>query len=89
LRLSMAVCFGTGLIVDDLRQDGTTACDRERVKMEVKTCESWSAHALSTFPGTPSRPAAFLGFTTALSTCLTSCCSTVREGGVRAASSRR
>ena len=37
----MAGCFfGTGMIVDDLRQDGTMVCDRESLKMEVKTCES-------------------------------------------------
>ena len=35
MRLSMAGWFfGTGMIVDDLRQDGTTACDRERLKIE-------------------------------------------------------
>ncbi|XP_039885795.1 piggyBac transposable element-derived protein 4-like [Simochromis diagramma] len=39
---------------------------------------SWCAHALSTLPGTPSGPAAFLGFT-ARSTHLTSCSVTVSE----------
>lgn len=49
--------------------------------MVVNTCESLSAHALSTLLDTPSGPAVFLGFT-ALSTRLISCCSTVRGGGV-------
>ena len=46
------------------------------MKMSVKTGASWSAHALSTFPGTPSGPVAFLGFT-ARSTRLTSSTTTV------------
>lgn len=75
----MAGFLGTGMIVDDFRQAGTTACDRERWKMLVKTRESWSAHVLSTFPGTPSGLVAFLEFT-ALSTCLTSCSATVSGG---------
>ena len=50
-----------------------TALSRERLKILVKMMRvSWGAHALSTLPGTPSGPAAFLGFT-ARSTCLTSC----------------
>lgn len=40
--------------------------------MSVKTGQSWSAHTLSTFPGTQLGPTAFLGFTM-LSARLTSC----------------
>lgn len=51
----MAEFLGTGMIVDDFRQAGLSlpACDRERLKMVVKTRESWSAHVLSTFLSTP------------------------------------
>ncbi len=82
--------FGTGMIVADFRQGGMTALTRERLKILVKMEVSWWAHALSTLPGTPSGPEAFLGFT-ARSTCLTSCSLTVSvvvqelgEGGGRA-----
>lgn len=50
-----------GMIVD--RQDGMEACVRKRLKIVVKTCANWSAQPLSTFPGTPSGPVAFLGLT--------------------------
>ena len=80
LRLVVGDFLGIGMIVADFKQDGITACSRDRLKMSVKTCDSWLAHALSTFPGTPSGPAAFLGLT-ALSTRLTSCTSRV-SGGV-------
>jgi len=72
--------FGTGIIVADFRLVGMTAWARERLKILHKTCDSWWAHALSTLSGTPSGPAAFLGFT-ARSTRLISCSSTVSEGG--------
>lgn len=62
------------------RQDGTAACVSEWLKTMVKTLESWLAHALSNFPGTPSGPVAFLGFT-ALSPCLPSCSCKVIVGG--------
>lgn len=67
-----AVCGGFLGYGDDFRQDGTEACKRERLKMVVKIPESWSTHALSTLPVTPSGPTALLVFT-ALSTRLTSC----------------
>lgn len=38
----------TGIMVTDLRQGGTVACDRERMKILVKTAESWLAQDLST-----------------------------------------
>lgn len=63
------------MIVADFRGGGT----RDKLKMLVKTGESSLQHVRSTFPGTPSGPAAFLGFTV-LKTCLTSCCSPVRAG---------
>lgn len=44
--------LGTGMMTIDFRQGGMMACARDRLKMVVKTVESWSAHALSTFPGT-------------------------------------
>jgi len=34
------------MIVDDLRQDGTTACVREMLKMEVKTGRQLSWESL-------------------------------------------
>ena len=55
--------FGTGMIIADFQQDGMVARDREILKILVRIPVSWSAQALSTFPGTPSGPAAFLGFT--------------------------
>ena len=62
-RLLLADVFGTGMMVADFMQAGMVAWVRERLKILVRISESWSAHALSTFPGTPSGPAAFLGFT--------------------------
>ena len=64
--------FGTGMIVDDLRQEGTTPWARDRLNSFVRIGVSWSAQSLSTRPGIPSGPAAFLGFT-AFSAHLTSC----------------
>ena len=54
----------------DFQQDGTMAWVREMLKISVRIPISWSAQALSTFPGTQSGPAAFLWFTS-LSTLLT------------------
>lgn len=51
-------------------------CARDKMKILVKTLESWSAHALSTFSGTSSGQAAFRVFTD-LRTRLTSCSCTV------------
>ncbi|CAL8349580.1 unnamed protein product [Boreogadus saida] len=67
------------MMVEDFRHAGMMACVRERLKIVVKTCESWSAQPLSTFPGIPSGPAAFLGLTP-LSTRLTSCTPRVSGG---------
>lgn len=63
------------------------ACDREMLKILVKTPVSWSALDWSTSPYTPSGPAVFLGFTD-LGTHLTSCSCSVTvwvldAGGVR------
>lgn len=57
------VVLGTGMITDDFRQVGMMAWVKERLKILVRIFESWSAHAESTFPETPSSPEAFLGFT--------------------------
>ncbi len=50
-------------MMEDLKHLGTVQVDRERLKMEAKTSVNWSAQFLSTLPGIPSGPAAFLGFT--------------------------
>ena len=83
LRLAVGVYLGIGMIMADFKQGGMTACSRDRLKMVVNTCDSCSAHALSTFPGTPSGPAAFLGFT-AQSIRIVSCTSRVSGGELEA-----
>ncbi len=55
--------FGTGMMVDVLKHEGTTERERERLKISVKTPTSWCAHALSAWPGMPYGPAAFRMFT--------------------------
>src|SRR4029434_10809655 len=77
-----------GMMVADFRQGGMVARVRERLKILVKTPASWLAQALSTFPDTPSGPAAFL-VSTDLSTHLFLCSCRVRVwllgvGGVSA-----
>lgn len=59
--------LSTGMMTENFRQVRTLACTSDQLKKFVKT-----AHVLSTFPGTPSGPAAFLGFTDP-SVHLTSC----------------
>ena len=73
----MAGFLGTGMMIADFRQGGMVARVRERLKILVKTPASWLAQELSTFPDTPSGPAAFLVLTD-LSTHLTSCSCRVR-----------
>ncbi len=51
--------FGMGTMGDFLEHVGTTDRERERLKMSLKTPASCKAHALSTWPGIPSRPTAF------------------------------
>ena len=41
-----------------LKHVGITDSDRERLKMSVKTLDSWSAHARITLPGNPFGPTA-------------------------------
>ena len=69
-RLVMVEHFAIGIMTDVLRQGGTMACARERLKIFVRTPESSLAHALRTLAGIPSGPVAFLVFTD-LSTRLT------------------
>lgn len=61
LRLLISVFLGTGTMVADLKHLGTMHCDSERLKMFVNASVSCSTQSLSTLPGTPSEPAAFLG----------------------------
>lgn len=42
--------LGTGVMVTDLKHDGTTFCSSEVLKMSVRTCASCLAHSLSTRP---------------------------------------
>lgn len=44
--------FVTGLMVIDLKHVGTVARLREVLKMSTRISDSWSAQALSTWPGT-------------------------------------
>ena len=48
--------LGTGTMVADLRQVGTTACRKKRLKMVVNASVSWSVQGLSIRAGTPSGP---------------------------------
>ena len=59
----MTIFFGSRMIVADFRQGGMADLDRDRLKILVKTSESWSEHSFSTLPVTPSGLAAFLRFT--------------------------
>ena len=49
---------GTGTMVVCLNNVGIIDSARDKLKMLVKTLASWSAHARSTRPGSPSGPAA-------------------------------
>lgn len=60
-RLLMVFFCGTGIMVAAFRQDGMVACFMEVFKILVKTPDSWSVQAFSTFPSTPS--VALSGFT--------------------------
>lgn len=60
---------------DDWQSSGKILyLDRDRLKIFVKTSDSWSAHNLNILLVTPSGPAPFLGFSTLT---LTSCSCTV------------
>lgn len=52
--------LGRSIIVVVLSHTGITGVGKERFKMLMRPSSSWSAHAWSTHPGTPSGPAAFL-----------------------------
>uniref|UniRef100_A0A8C7YUY7 Chromodomain helicase DNA binding protein 3 n=1 Tax=Oryzias sinensis TaxID=183150 RepID=A0A8C7YUY7_9TELE len=77
VRQAVEEFLGIGMMMDDFRQAGMKACASDRLNIFVKTWESWSAQARRTFPGTPSGPAAFLGFTL-LNIRATSCVCAVR-----------
>lgn len=53
--------LGIGVTVVLLKHAGTHIVDSDRIKMVVKTSASSAAQYLSTRPGTPTGPAAFLG----------------------------
>lgn len=44
---------GTGIAVEDLRQGGMVASNRDLLNIQVKIPASWSAYTFSTLPGTP------------------------------------
>jgi len=62
-RLDTAGVFGTGMMVDVLRPDGTLAWDTEVLNMSARTSDSWSAQSFRILPGITSGPKAFLGLT--------------------------
>ncbi len=61
--------FGTGMIVVDLKQKGTVAIERERLKMSVVTLVSSEAQSLSKRPGMLSGPAALREFINLINLC--------------------
>lgn len=76
----MTSFLGRGIIVADLRHDGTVDVNKGRLfKILVKTPESCAAQSFRTFFVTSSGPGAFNG-STMLSTCLTLCSHTVHVG---------
>jgi len=69
--------LGTGTLMDNLKQAGTTDSARERLNIVVNTGASWLGQVFNTRPNMPSGPAAFLVFTF-IRTLLTSCSVTER-----------
>ncbi len=54
--------LGTGMMVERLKQEGTSHSSGDLLKINVKMDDSWTAQALRQAGETPSGPLAFLNF---------------------------